>query len=299
MKDGSEVDIKLTVKEIIFANELGGMNKCYGVRVINDDFVKIASKVNSNMKFEVNSKKVNLSNLLNEPTSIATQTQVIQDSEPSTIEENISLNYEEQKSHEEEKINFDFPPVDELKNSIESDLPSIQEKEEFSDESENKLNFDFDENEIEEQQRTITIDLSTKSNVENNIQEESESDYNPDLSFLKIDNDVATSQTVPNEEPQETSHNLDFLKFDASDEDKKVQDSEIDFLKIESNDKSDEISSLQSKDEVIAQIKSDLVEIESDEIENKVGSKSNDKEYIVKSGDFIRKVFDKEEEKSF
>jgi len=66
LKDGSEIDIKLTVKELTLTRDIDGLEKCFAVRIISDEFVKIASKVNKNMKFEVN-KNVALSNLLNEP----------------------------------------------------------------------------------------------------------------------------------------------------------------------------------------------------------------------------------------
>ena len=321
MKDGSEVDIRLTVKEIILAKEIGGIQKCYGVRIISDQFVKIASKVNSKMKFEVSDKKVSLSNLLNDTTSLTVpeESKVEEQADKELEDDSIILKYEDEKKEKEKEkedetsLNFDFPPAQELKNTFDSDL----EVENINSDREEKVEFDF--NSIEDEKdsnQELTLDFSKKDeDVEDEIDYESATD---ELNFLKIDNSEENSIDTQDDKKSSTnSPDLAFLKIDESDKQQEEEvsssdaqaflkiteeqadivqneddiktdssNSNLDFLKIDTQD-SQSIEQEENKVEVIKQIQSDIKEIDK-EVETE---DSDDGDVIIKSGDFIRKVF--------
>ncbi len=293
LKDGTEVDIKLTVKEIVFAHELGGIKKCYGVRIINDDFVKIASKVNGNMKFEVN-KNVKLSNLLTEPSTL-TQT-----------------NMEETTQNAQESIQsdaplFDLPPAEDL-NKNEAPITSHAEEE---------FHLPFDELETPKEEEKIVLDFthdtSTSSNLskaQEEVKETQESQI--DLSFLKKDLALDTEPIPPiasehaKEPPVQTEtieeSPLSFLKSEVLEEEpeahmKSVEEPSLSFLKSSDSEKEAPDTTFNSdfiklsekqqepqKEVILQQIKDDIDEI--------------DREYTLESGNFIRQFLKTEDKES-
>jgi len=237
LKDGSEIDIKLTVKELTLTRDIDGLEKCFAVRIISDEFVKIASKVNKNMKFEVN-KNVALSNLLNEPSVakspdlnqttptadiVLKENQKVQEQEqkplldfpsseelkksPALIEEDDSLYDKPSETKEEEKLTFDYPHTDELDNGIENQVDDNQE-----------ILLDFTQNKDKEQSDDVDVDV--------------------DLSFLNSSGNEVSKESnpaiIPNESSNEESSSLDFLK--ANSEQTEVQEaSNLDFIKANSS----------------------------------------------------------------
>ncbi len=313
LKDGTEVDIKLTVKEIVFARELGGINKCYGVRIINDDFVKIASKVNGNMKFEVN-RNVKLSNLLTEPSTL--------------IQEDLEVKSKNATSQTEvDAPLFDFPSSQNLKKSegTTQSIPAVPEIEE------EEFHLPFDDFDTAKEEERIVLDFTSQRDETPDTQPKSKSDteeeYKIDLSFLKqdLDEEVDTSPTKAVTEetdaPQQTQTKVpqeDFISFLSPSEESAPQEMQqaelpidntnenpLSFLKvaeieeIETTHQSENEphASLQSdfikiseapqepqKEEIIQQIKDDIDEI--------------DREYTLESGNFIRQFLKTEDKES-
>jgi len=330
MKDGNEADIRLTVKEIILAKELGGIKRCYGVRIISDEFVKIASKVDSNMKFKVSDKKVSLNNLLNDTSSLS----LPKESKEQEVKEkdleidSLSMNYKDSKKDEEKKLNFDFPPADELKSSVDDELLLDLNANEEKNNDEKSIKFDFDnKNENTKESEEIMLDFSKEvhdeansssdlgdllkiDDVSNEDKTEEEETNESQLSFLKSSED-SNSQKLE----KSSEDTLSFLKIEDeknSKSEENIQDFEnknsdvtennLDFLKITEDSINDTIFeekkntpkeenkddlTKENKEEVINQIKSDIKEID----EDPKSIESEDEDVIIKSGDFIRKVF--------
>ncbi len=299
MKDGSEVDIRLTVKELILTKELGDIDRCYAVRIINNDFVKIASKVNSSMQFQVN-KNLSLSNLLADPNVAAIPKEDSPSIAQPTQKEEISLNYSESvdaKNTQETPISFDFPDPDELRDSI--DEPLLDEnkpKEQIED-----IKFDFNQEDLlaDESSSKIELDFTNDDAV---LKTQNEQDGDKiDLGFLKID----SHEDTPNMSVNDDKTDLSFLKINSNNEtpnsiNKDDATSEA-FLKIDSSKESldnfdannkpnldflkkDSDNSFE-KEDVIKQIKDDLREIDS---ENGADKDLNE---FISSGPFVRKVF--------
>jgi hypothetical protein len=325
MKDGSEIDIKLTVKEITFAKEFGGFEKCYAVRIISDKFVNIASKVNENMKFEVNSN-VSLSNLLTEDQP-ALQEKSKTEKAVDPIQEEISLSFDKPKIEDEINIpTFDFPPAEELKKEMDEDI--VLEKSEVIPEKEEdeKIGFDFlasDElhGDVDE---GIKIDLTSDEYSQEVLttNDREENDFIlKDSKDYEINSDLISKQTeefstkvdvnepnVATKEHEPSAFNLSFLKkVDEKEEEKEEkiaqiqeqlpQETNLNFLKkyTSSDDETDKVQ--ENKQEIIEQIKSDINEIDEQSSDNKHESIPT-----ITSGSFVRNVFSddsiQEEEKT-
>jgi hypothetical protein len=329
LKDGSEIDIKLTVKEITFAKELGGFEKCYAVRIISDKFVNIASKVNENMKFEVNSN-VSLSNLLTEDQPALKEIKKAKESVVDPIQEEISLSFNKPKIEDEISIpTFDFPPVEELKKDMDDDTilqeiditPEKDEEEEikFDFPSSKELHFDEDEG--------IKLDLTSDEFQEESLINEDNIESTQTEEFTrkvdniestqteeftrKVDIDKPTTEIQTDDSP---AFNLNFLKKVDEDEDDFIsinqnqeneaakikpqvpQETNLNFLKKYTKSEETKSEEMQSevknnKQEIITQIKNDINEIDEQSSDKDDESISN-----ITSGSFVRNIFNDNED---
>jgi hypothetical protein len=295
-KDGTEIDIKLTVKELTLTREIDGLNKCFAVRIISDEFVKIASKVNANMKFEARGN-IALSNLLSEPSAAKSVSLDLKQQNDSKTSSN--------KEKTEDEPLLEFPPKEELRSLVMDDineLDNLNDKEEKTEE-EPLIEFpskeELDSTTVDDTNRLdITIDENSNEDIMLDFTKD-KSDTTPnekqdiDLSFLKIKDDISSDDLANENDSALQSSNLDFLRTDTKNEPNQIQSQEkspdLSFLKESNSFESDE-----QKEEVIKRIKDDLNEI--DQIKEESNQNSLDeKSDIIESGLFIRRVFDKEE----
>jgi hypothetical protein len=316
LKDGSEIDIKLTVKEITFAKELGGFEKCYAVRIISDKFVNIASKVNENMKFQVNSN-LSLNNLLTQDQPILKEIEKAKEQERvvDPIQDEISLSFEKVNVEDEvDEPSFDFPPVEELKKDIDEEI--ILEENSVTEVNEDeKISFDFPSPQElhEDKDEGIKLDLTSPEYKEDSLK----NDDSINLNFLKkadVNEDLVETQTEEIETKKPSPFNLNFLKkVDNSDEDKdefininkeQEEKNELDEIKPQTPQEinlnflkkstDDEVQSdvEDNKQEIIAQIKNDI-----NEIDEQVSENEDESIMTITSGSFVRKVFNESDSK--
>ncbi len=218
LKSGEEVEIKITVKEVFLTRELEGVTKFYGVRLITDQFIKIASKVNPNIKREQPKSNFSLNSIIDP--SVAPQEE---DEEKRETTPDLSINLI--KSEDEPKATQE--PSDEL----EIDIPdSLNSQNLSTDDLEIKppLFGNSIENETQEERlRTesvgdfsikLEIDKSSKAqhnDTTQNLNIKLDEDHSGDL---QADDFGIKAEEQPSTPTNSNGIDLSFLKINLNDE---------------------------------------------------------------------------------
>ncbi len=297
-KNGDEVEIKLSVKEVFLTSEINGNQKYYSVRIITDNFVNVASKTDPEItKKSPPKNSFNLNNLISEDAVVPEENMQQQEVPLSTpqIEEPASeksgdfiLNFPTQESIEEEQvIRLDL--------SSEADETLITSKEEDEApifEQEFKLNLTeetFEAPAIKDEEPSTFL----KTEESNLIKEEEEITFDvqkhdevesPSLEAENISSGFTLKQAMSSEVETEESHeevvdapiNLNFLKTAEPEQEVEVAvepqamqsvetETNLSFLKQATRHEVQESTEVMNKEEIISQIKHDIEEIDADD----------------------------------
>jgi hypothetical protein len=286
-KNGEETEIKLSVKEVFLTSEINGNQKYYSVRIISDNFVNMASKVDPEItKKSPPKNSFNLNNLISEDAIESSpnhqQEDTITLSSPSITEsaseksDDFILNFPTQESIEEQSV-IKLDLTQEPDNSL---LNSTEEVESPIFEQEFKLN--IAENVFDEPLNSETEPKSVLTAQENPLikDEEINFDLQKHETFESPTNENissgfslkhTTTATSESENRPEVPINLNFLhteepmlepeKVSEVTEDFK-EETNLSFLKQATRHEVNEPEEMKNKQEIISQIQHDIEEID-------------------------------------
>jgi len=290
-KNGDEIEIKLSVKEVFLTSEINGNQKYYSVRIISDNFVNIASKTDPEItKKSPPKNSFNLNNLITEDAiepAQSTQHEEIKLSIPQ-VEEPVAeqsndfvLNFPSQETIEEQsviKLDLTQEPDTTLltaTNNVESPI--------F--EQEFKLN--LAENAFEDSLPSDTHETATPNTFlksEENTQTKDDAEITFDVeqheTFEASEHESissgfslkhATTPAPEVEEKVDAPINLNFLQtqepvLEPEEQPEPTQilkeETNLNFLKQATRHEVKEPEPIQNKQEIISQIQHDIAEID-------------------------------------
>ncbi|RUM67085.1 MAG: hypothetical protein DSZ06_02000 [Sulfurospirillum sp.] len=214
-KDGSKVDIKLTVKELMLVKDFTGMKKCYAARIISEDFVKIARQVDSDMKTHP-TQNVSLSSLLTEENVLKENVEENKQTVQSEFEKEIGTNSKKSLEDDDKPLLFDFQDQATLEdeNRPEEIVLDFSGDVKKKEESSNEVDLSFLKTEIDSSISSEDTQNSTQTNLDQLLSTEEE----PKIQEPKVEEE--SPQNILKQKTQETSP-LDFLQ--SSDENENRQ----------------------------------------------------------------------------
>jgi hypothetical protein len=308
-KNGDEVEIKLSVKEVFLTSEVNGSQKYYSVRIISDNFVNVASKTDPEItKKSPPKNSFNLNNLISEDamtTQVETHeeqmTQVAAQVEEPASEKSSDfiLNFPTQESIEEE-------PVIRLDLSRQEDEKSTPTMEEEAPIFEQEFKLNLTEDTFQEPSMTDEEpDTFLKTSESDFIKEEPEITFgvqqheladSPSLESENLSSGFSLKHTISDEaeieeikEEAPAPINLNFLQKEEVEPEAEAvetmqprinleEETNLSFLKQATRHEVQESTEIKNKEEIISQIKHDIEEIDADERELTLKSQNQEPE---------------------
>ncbi len=297
LKSGEEMEIKVSVKEVFLTNDLNGNKKFYSIRILSDNFVNVASKTDATITKKSPPKNAfNLNSLIADDTAPVTKEEVqpspkesMKTEEPKEKSDGFILNFpsdDDLIKKEEPSIKLDLTnkvqedfvlkaPKDEVRadeNGFKlklSESPFASTEPEPAEASSEKkdflLNINKEEKKEEKEEKTIHFNLLSKESEEERVGTDT-------MHFKRKHIEEEISMPGAKEEKPEKI-TLNFLKQEPVEQPKVEETVSIetpvdtptmgglDFLK-KSIDSDMPEPVAEKKEQIIAQIKNDLQEID-------------------------------------
>ena len=300
-KNGAEVEIKLSVKEVFLTTEINNNQKYYAVRIISDNFVNIASQTDPEISKKSPPKNsFNLNNLITEE-GLEPSTNIVKEEFASIP----SPSMQEPVSEKSEEFVLNFPSQESIEESNnfkldltqESETPPLSAEEKndeapiFQEEFKLKLSTEaFDEpilaSEEESVESFLKMEESTLLKEEPAVTFDIQRQETFDASPVQEENTASgfslKHASTPAPEVQESVNspiNLNFLQTQEPEPVAEIniepetplaikettQDANLSFLKQATRHEVQELEPMHNKEEIISQIQHDIAEIDADD----------------------------------